>query len=115
VTTIVTLVPDLMFGTRIEDVAKYLGYSIHSLNTSDDADAAMAREKPALVIVSLDAADWERAVRAAKRGGAHVLAFGSHKNVDAMRAAKDADCDEVVARSRMASELPNLLRKYAAE
>jgi ABC-type sugar transport system substrate-binding protein len=111
-TTILMLVPDLMFATRIEDAAKRLGYPIHSLNAGDDADAAFARVTHALLVVSLDVAEWESAVKSAKRAGAHVLAFGSHKNVEAMQAAKAVGCDEVVARSRMASELPNLLRKY---
>jgi len=101
-----------MFGTRIEDAAKRLGYQIHSLSAADDADAVFARLSPALLVVSLDAVDWEGAVQAAKRAGAHVLAFGSHKNIETMQAAKAAGCDEVVARSRMASELPNLLKKY---
>ncbi len=102
-----------MFSTRIEDAAKYLGYQVHSLHAGDDFDAAVARERPALVIVSLDTAEWERAVTAAKRGGARVLAFGSHKDVSVMRAAQAAGCDQVVARSRLAAELPNLLKKHA--
>ena len=112
--TILVLVPDLMFSTRIEDAAKHLGYPIHSLEANDDADAVFARWSPALLVVSLDAANWEHTVQAAKRAGARVLAFGSHKNIDLMQAAKAAGCDEVVARSRMASELPNLLKKHAA-
>ncbi len=111
--TILFLVPDLMFATRIEDAAKHLGYRTVALNAGGDFDAAVAREKPALVIVALDAADWKRAARLAKHAGAHVMAFGSHKNVEAMQAAKAAGCDEVVARSRMAAELPNLMKKYA--
>ena len=111
--TIVTLVPDLMFGTRIEDTAKHLGYRIEALSASDDPDAAMARVAPALVVVALDAAGWERTIAAAKRAGARVLAFGSHKNVELLQAAKAAGADEGVARSRMAADLPNLLKKYA--
>ncbi len=110
---IMIFVPDLMFATRIEDAAKHLGYRTVSLTAASDFDAVVASEKPSLVIVSLDAADWERAARSAKRAGARVLAFGSHKNVEAMQAAKAAGCDEVVARSRMAAELLNLLKKYA--
>jgi len=112
-TKILMLVPDLMFATRIEDVAKHLGYRIAVLNPGDDFATIIARESPRLVIVSLDAAEWARAVRTAKDSGASVLAFGSHKNVETMQTAKQAGCDEVVARSRMAAELPNLLRKYA--
>ena len=112
-TTILMLVPDLMFATRIEDAGKYLNYVVRSFSPNEDADAAISRTTPALLVVSLDADNWENAVRAAKRAGAHVLAFGSHKNIEAMQAAKAAGCDEVVARSRMASDLPNLLKKYA--
>ena len=112
-TAIVALVPDLMFATRIEDAAKHLGYPVRALGAGDDFDAVVMHEQPALVIVALDAANWQNAVTAAKRAGARVLAFGSHKNVELMQQAKAAGCDEVVARSRMASELPSLLQKYA--
>ncbi len=73
--TILFLVPDLMFSTRIEDAAKHLGYPIHSLNAIDDADAVFARWSPALLVVSLDAANWERAVQAARRAGARGVAL----------------------------------------
>ncbi len=110
---ILAYVPDLMFGTRIEDTAKRLGYTIHMLEPGQDAGAAMAEQVPALVVVALDAPGWEHVVRAGKQAGARVLAFGSHKNIDLLRAAKEAGCDEVLARSRMAAELPALLYKYA--
>ena len=110
--TIVMLVPDLMFATRIEDAGKYLNYSVQSLAPDEDPDLAVTRTAARLLVVSLDAPDWVNAVKAAKRAGARVLAFGSHKNIDAMQAARAAGCDEVVARSRMAGELPNLLKKY---
>src|SRR5512142_571802 len=105
-------VPDLMFGTRIEATAKHLGYTIHMLEPAQDIGAAMAAQDPALVIVALDAPGWEDVVRAGKQTGARVLAFGSHKNIDLLLAAKAAGCDEVLARSRMAAELPALLEKY---
>lgn len=111
-TDILMLVPDLMFATRIEDAAKHLGYRVVALNAGDDFQTIITRESPRLVVVSLDADDWARVVEIAKRAGARALAFGSHKNVDLMIAARAAGCDEVVARSRMAAELPNLLRKY---
>lgn len=111
-TEILTLVPDLMFATRIEDAARQLGYRIMALNAGDDFQAIVVRESPRLVVVSLDAGDWARVVEIAKRAGARVLAFGSHKRVEVMSAARAAGCDQVVARSRMAAELPNLLRKY---
>ncbi len=112
-TTILILVPDLMFATRVEDAAKRLGYTVESLNVGDDPVVVMARVSPALLVVSLDAPGWQEAVVAAKNSGARVLAFGSHKSVDTLVAARAAGCDEVVARSRMAAELPSLLKKHA--
>jgi hypothetical protein len=65
------------------------------------------------LIVSLDAPEWKKAVESAKSSGARVLAFGSHHDVEALQAARAAGCDEVVARSIMAANLPLLLKKYA--
>ncbi|MBI5305034.1 MAG: hypothetical protein HY868_23080 [Chloroflexi bacterium] len=110
--TILFSIPDLMFSTRVEDAAKRLGYRVVALNVGDAVETVIARESPALVIVALDAPDWARIVASAKQGGARVLAFGSHKNVEQMQAAKRAGCDQVIARSMMAAELPNLLRKF---
>lgn len=102
-----------MFGTRIAETAKHLGIPVEFLNPGDDAGTVLARLSPSLVIVALDAEGWEQVVAAAKAASAYVLAFGSHKDVDTLRAAKAAGCDEVIARSRMATELSNLLEKHA--
>jgi hypothetical protein len=110
---IVALVPDLMFGTRIEDAAKHLGYPVEFVKPEEDAGAMIAHVSPALVVVALDAPHSMEAIEAGRKAGARVLAFGSHKNVELMRAAKAAGCDQVVARSQMAADLPNLLKKYA--
>ncbi len=109
---ILALVPDLMFGTRIEDTAKQLGYVVDFVAPEEDPEAAIARVSPSLVVVALDAPRSMQVIEAGKRAGAHVLAFGSHKNVELMRAAKAAGCDQVVPRSQMAADLPNLLKKY---
>ncbi len=111
--TILAFVPDLMFGTRVEETARHLGIPLEFLNPGEDAGAAVTRLSPSLVVVALDARGWEQVVAAAKAAGVHVLGFGSHKDVDTLRAARAAGCDAVVARSRMAAELPNLLEKHA--
>lgn len=102
-----------MFGTRIEDAAKHLGLPIEFLPPRADPRTALERLSPALVVVALDAPGWGEVVAAAKTAGAHVLAFGSHKDMETLRAAKAAGCDEVVARSRMASEVASLLDKHS--
>jgi hypothetical protein len=111
--TIISYVPDLMFGTRIRDTAAALGYGFSAIDAADGFEAAADRGCPSLVVISLDTPDWKSVVGSAKDCGAHILAFGSHRDVDAIIAARAAGCDEVVARSRMASELPELFKKYA--
>lgn len=106
------LVPDLMFETRISDAARALGLTFKAFSTSKRLADALGQTPSNLCIVSLDAPDWEQAVKAAKKAGAHILAFGSHKDIALMQAAQAAGCDLVVARSRMARELAALLRKF---
>jgi hypothetical protein len=86
---------------------------VEFVKPEENPGAVIARVSPALVVVALDAPRSMETIEAGKRAGAHVLAFGSHKNVELMRAAKAAGCDQVVPRSQMAADLPNLLKKYA--
>jgi CheY-like chemotaxis protein len=44
-----------------------------------------------------------------------ILCYGSHVNVETMKAAKDAGADAVLARSRFTADMPNLLKKYARQ
>ncbi len=112
-TTILAYVPDLMFATRIIESAKRLGLSLESLEMGEDPTAAIERVSPKLVVVALDALNWLTVVRAAKQAGARVLAFGPHSDAATLQAARAAGADQVVARSRMASELPDLLASMA--
>lgn len=109
---ILMYVPDLMFGTRIEEGARHLGYTLESYHPAEEPGACIGRLGPRLLIVALDAPAWESLVGQTQRAGVPILAFGSHRNVKAMQAAKEAGCTEVLARSRIAAELPNLLDKY---
>jgi hypothetical protein len=115
VPSILIAVPDLMFGTRIEDSAKHLNIPLHSLAPGDDADTEIPRLAPTLVIVALDTPNWSKTIAAAKRAGVRVLAFGSHRDVETMKAARAAGADQVVARSAMASDLETLIKRYVHE
>jgi hypothetical protein len=44
-----------------------------------------------------------------------LLCFGSHVDVEAIQAARKAGADEVVARSRFVTALPDLIQKYARQ
>lgn len=118
---ILALVSDLFFIPRIQSVARHLDYTIHFVEqpiSKEEFDTLLAEQPPALLIVDTNNqlapwAAWVTALKAAD--GTHnipVLAFGSHKDVDTMKKAKQAGADAVVARSKFTSELPDLIQKY---
>lgn len=109
---ILLVVPDLFFATKIEDVAKRLDYVVDSIRAREGVSDAIARVRPTLVVLSLDAPNWRAVVDEAKRANVKTLAFGSHMNVELMQTAREAGCAQVVARSLMSSDLPNLLKKW---
>ncbi len=111
---ILTLVPDLMFSSRIEDVARRLGYEVDNLDLNADFAASIADKHPSLVLLTFDRTGdaWTRLATAAQQAGVRAVAFGSHMNVSAFKQARELGCQEVVANSRMNAELPNLLQKW---
>lgn len=111
--TILLVVPDLFFSTRIEETAKRLGYQVAAPNVDEKIDSAIARTGAVLVVISLDVPNAPEVIATARRANAHTLAFGSHRNVELFTAAREAGCDQVVARSMMDSDLPKLLSKWA--
>lgn len=112
--TILLLVPDLFFSTKVEDAARRLGYQIESLDRRADFAAAIADKRPALVLLTFDRTGeaWTRLAAAAHQAGVRTVAFGSHMNVEAFKQAKELGCDEVLANSRLNADLPKLLAKW---
>ena len=105
---------DLIFTTKVIGTAQALGLKVVAAgNASRIADG-----KPAVVFVDLSAGDLvaPSALKSyrATCPGTPFIAFGSHVDVDALQAARDAGCDEVMPRSRFSAELPQLLRRYLA-
>ncbi|HEY1013911.1 MAG TPA: hypothetical protein VGE07_14465 [Herpetosiphonaceae bacterium] len=112
--SILALIPDLMFGVRVRDVLRQLGYQAQVVE-----ELAVAREalRPGLglLIVDLraDLAGWRELIAAAKRlePAPKILAFGSHVDAERQQAARDAGCDRVVANSAFAAKLPQLVER----
>ena len=138
---IVSFVSDLFFLSRIESVSETLGLDLTRIESPADlppqspstdpnrpgealtgVDGALIRQlsvdRPGLLLFDLnnDRVPWRRWIALLKSSAATrripILAFGSHMDVETMTAAREAGADEVVARSRFTSELPNLLRKH---
>ncbi len=113
---VLLVVPDLIFGDRLADAARALGFE-----AKDAAVGALAQalgDDVALVVLDTgQRGDWEAALRAMKQepatAGIPVLAYGSHVDVTASRAAVAAGVDRLVTRGKLMAELPQLLEGTA--
>jgi DNA-binding NarL/FixJ family response regulator len=107
------LTDDLMWSSRIAGTARALGMQVKAARTLDQLEAAARVQAPVCVILDLGApgatpAEAVRRLRAIVPD-VRFTAYGSHVDVAALRAARDAGCDPVLPRSKMAEELPALL------
>jgi hypothetical protein len=139
---ILGFVADLYFTVRIESTAENLGFRVRWIERADQVapeepfptvrqlgehlvgpGAALldmiSEWRPALILFDLDnrAIPWKdwimllTSVPATRR--IPVLCFGSHREVESMRAAKAAGAKYVLARSAFVAELPELIQKHA--
>ncbi len=114
VRTILLVVPELMFQSRLREQATALGYDI-VLGETDATVADGLAAAPQLAVIDLHALgiDWQAAVAAAAEAGVPVLAFGRHTEAGLLKAARDAGCARVVPRSQLVAELPSLITETA--
>jgi CheY-like chemotaxis protein len=111
---IISLVPNLMFATRIEDAVRAAGAVV--LSPIDRAAfLAALRNGARLVIVDSSAADvpWMEWVSAAKNDPATeavpILAFGAHIDLELRNRALGAGVDRYLARSNFVDGLPEFI------
>ena len=112
--SILIIVPDLMFQSRLREQAAALAYGVAIADTDVAVIGALAAA-PRLAAIDLHAAgiDWQAAVAAAVEQGVPVLAFGRHTEPGLLKAAADAGCARVVPRSQLVTELPQLIAETA--
>lgn len=115
---LVAIVTDLMFIAKIQDGARRAGFdAAFAKNTAEAIEKS--RESPAVIILDLNAPGFDalEAIRALKSAPetsrVSLLGFVSHVESDLIRAAQQAGCDRVVARSAFSQNLPGLLASYA--
>ena len=139
---ILAFVRDLNFEVRIENAAQQNGFQVKVIESAeqiappDEEDLGVqiaehlagrgavlldriTQWHPALIIFDLgnDFIPWEDWIRLISSVPATrripILCFGPHVDVEMMQAAKAAGANEVVARSRFVTQLPDLLLKNA--
>lgn len=115
---VLALVTDLMFGTRIADVIRAQGGQPLLAGSAGEFRAGLERW-PVLILIdvhALPAEQWQPEVQRAKLSPQSKLipiyGFGSHVDTAALKAARQAGCDHVWARSRFVDELPDLVARH---
>jgi hypothetical protein len=109
------LCSDLIFTTKIKNTAAELGYEIEAVSDRAEAERRLGTGRPLVVLVDLtsgavaSAAALDRYRALAPE--TCFVAFGPHVDAGALAAAKAAGCDLVLARSKFAGSLPELLRE----
>jgi len=144
-TVIVTLISDMFLSAPVEQGIRAAGYQLARIERGSDIETAdelerghgylgeplvgrgavfiqrLAEWHPALILVELSStvipwADW---IAAAKSSPATrripVIGFGPHTDLDLRARALEAGCDVVLAKSRLLSALPELIKQYARQ
>ncbi|MEI2690988.1 MAG: DUF309 domain-containing protein [Anaerolineae bacterium] len=112
---ILALVADLLFATRIADVIRQQGGEPVLAATGEEFRQGLERW-PVLILLDLHAIPMEQSLPEVLRikmlpqtRSIPLYAFGSHVDTDALKAARQAGCDHVWARSRFVKELPQVV------
>ena len=113
--TIVALPADLIFGARIRATAEQVGADVLIAKNAEDLLARIAEQPPRLIILDLDrrgmnVSDTVKQIKSTS--SAPILAYVSHVREDAIRDARAAGAERVIARGACANQLPELLRIY---
>ncbi len=107
---ILALVDDLLFRSKIREVARRAGARIVFVRTAADvADAARARPSLAVVDLHAEKLDPLGSLAALRAEGIPAIGFFAHVQTDLARAALEAGATEVMPRSAFAARLPEIL------
>lgn len=117
---VLALVPDLMFGSRVQGSLAAAGHDVELLPSEPRlrerlGDGEQAHPDVLVVDLTDEALDGAGIVSSLHQdgglGGAATLGFYSHVEVQTRERALQAGLDLVVPRSRMAREAPELVAK----
>ncbi len=108
---VVYLVRDMLFTSKIREVAKQLGLQAQSAPDPAALARAAASAKTVIVDLRLDRAlEALDALAAAALGGTvRTIGFVDHENVEIMDAARARGCKQVLTKGQFAKALPALL------
>lgn len=122
-TRIFAFVDDLFFVAKIQEIARKLNIKVEFVKTEKDILDRVEQNgdiKPALIIVDLNNNSIKplsliSKLKAKLKKQTSVIGFLSHIQGELKMKAQEAGCDMVLPRSAFSQNLPQLLRRHAAE
>jgi hypothetical protein len=106
-----------MVASRVEGVARHLGFGLRQVRSPEQFWSGVS-DQPALVLLSTQHTrlDWEALLADlhARPDAPPVLAFGPHMDAEQRGRAKAAGVTKWVPNSRLATDLPQLIRELTA-
>jgi len=113
---IVALTADLIFGSRVRAAAEAENVRVILARDVQDFLTKIRAEQPRLAILDLDrrGINVTDVVQSVKRENVELLAYVSHVREDAIRQARDAGADRVIARGAFAKQLNEILKEPKA-
>jgi hypothetical protein len=114
---IVVLNRDLFFGVKIGNILRGLGYAVTFVAATGAFVERLRGEgvAPVLGVIDMGAGvDWEAVATVTGEGArTPVLVFGSHLDVEGLRAAKAAGVRRVVSNGDFHRDMVALVQRYA--
>jgi DNA-binding NarL/FixJ family response regulator len=121
-TRVLALVPDLLFGSRVQAALQGAGHEIELIGEPSEVGPRLAGEPGfTVLIVDLTSEDLDGAALVGSLADAgaldetRTLGFFSHVDTQTRERAERAGFDMVVPRSRMAREGADLVTRLAAQ
>ncbi len=113
---VVVLITDVFFSVTVRSTIRRLGFDSLIVRSADQAAGRIGVDDVRLIVVDgtvVHAADDWRQLGQLATDGCPVLVFGPHKDVETLRAARDAGVTRVVANSQFHREMATLIERYA--
>lgn len=107
---ILAAVPDLLFRSRIQEVARHLGAQVQVVRDPESL-LTQARLGPSLIVIDLEAMPVETVASIrVEFPKVRIVGFLSHVHRELREAALKAGCTEALARSEFTKRLPEILK-----
>jgi len=115
--SVLFLTKDLVFSSRVSGRTQALGMELSVVSQADQLFANASRDQVQLVLLDLstpglDLKQLVPQLRRLARPPKAIIAFGPHVHEAQLAAAREAGCDEVLARGEFNAHMAGILAKY---